>query len=101
MLEERDWARLARYAAGETTPQETAEVERWLEEDPSRLGFAWRPGETLRPGWRRWGLRAAAAVVLAAGGSALWLWQRDSVVPAAGPTASREYVTPPGQRATF
>jgi transmembrane sensor len=31
-----DWEALARYLAGESNPQEAAEIQRWLAEDPSR-----------------------------------------------------------------
>jgi len=36
MIDENDWARLARYLANECTPEEAEETRRWVEADPSR-----------------------------------------------------------------
>lgn len=35
MTDDEHWARVARYLAGESTPEEAAQVRRWLAEDPS------------------------------------------------------------------
>jgi ferric-dicitrate binding protein FerR (iron transport regulator) len=36
MIENADWERLARYLAGECTPSEAAEIERWISASPER-----------------------------------------------------------------
>ena len=36
MLDQTDWTRIDRYLAGECTPDEAAEVDRWIEADPRR-----------------------------------------------------------------
>ncbi len=47
VTDENEWTRLARYLAGECTPQEAEEIRRWLEADPERQRLA----EELKPAW--------------------------------------------------
>ncbi len=144
MIDEHEWAKLARYLAGECNPEEADEVRRWIAADPSRaeaLAFMQQVDATARESqgeadtdaswmrltarkgarerrvrtpllamgsptaassrWRRWAGRAAAAIVLAVGGSALWMWPARHAAPVASPLVTREYTTPRGQRATF
>lgn len=101
MEHESDWARVARYVAGECPRDEAIETERWIEADPARreivaqLRTVWTKADVAPAGWDadqawqsveqklehvsrvpsvlRWGLRvaAAAAVVLLAIGVGL------------------------------
>lgn len=47
MTDDIDWTRLARYFAGECTPDEAEETRRWIEADPARR----RSAEELRAAW--------------------------------------------------
>jgi len=44
-----DWDRLARYLAGEASPAEAAEIERWLAADPARARLVTSLDEVLDP----------------------------------------------------
>jgi transmembrane sensor len=46
-VDDKDWQRLARYYAGETSSQEEADTRRWIESDPERA----RTAESLRRLW--------------------------------------------------
>jgi ferric-dicitrate binding protein FerR (iron transport regulator) len=52
-----DWTRLARYFAGESSPEETGEIRRWIEADPERrrviaeLRAAWEAAATPDTAW--------------------------------------------------
>jgi transmembrane sensor len=46
-VEDRDWQRLARFYAGEASPEEEVEIRRWLAADPERTRMA----ESLREAW--------------------------------------------------
>lgn len=145
MMTQDDWNRIARYAAGECSAEEAAELRRWIDEDPERreaLAFMgdvdaaaergapqWDTDQSwerlvarksaraqrsmlfrhVQPAgrmaaWRRPVVRAAAALLVAAG-AGLWVSQtrgwRDAADAAPAPAVMREYVTARGQRATF
>ncbi len=63
MIDETDWARLARHLAGEETPDEAAATRAWIESDAERravaasIGNAWRAAATPPP--RAWDSAAA------------------------------------------
>ncbi|HWP82745.1 MAG TPA: FecR domain-containing protein [Bacteroidota bacterium] len=55
-MEERiDWERLARYFAGESSPYEITEIEKWMEADPLRREFV----DSLRSVWEATGKRVS------------------------------------------
>lgn len=117
-----DWNRLARYVAGESTPQEAAEMRRWLDEHPSdaevvaklktaTAGLApsrdvnvehalgrvkARARAAPRPSvWRVSGIAAAAVLLLAAG---IFAWNRAR---RASPPPEATYQTAAGARDTI
>lgn len=57
MTDDNEWERLARYFAGECTPDETDEVRRWIEADPKRrqlvdeMRVAWQAAEAPTTSW--------------------------------------------------
>jgi len=57
MEHESDWERIARYVAGECSPAEAIETERWIEADPARhalaagLGTIWAKADLAPAGW--------------------------------------------------
>jgi transmembrane sensor len=57
MEHESDWERIARYAAGQCSPDEAIETQRWIEADPARralaaqLGTIWANADLTPTGW--------------------------------------------------
>jgi transmembrane sensor len=56
VIHDADWARLARYYAGECSLEEADETRRWLDEDPARA----READELRALWAASGVSAAS-----------------------------------------
>jgi transmembrane sensor len=66
-VDDKDWQRLARYYAGETSPGESAEIEGWLAADAARM----RSAESMREAWD-----LSSALRPAHGGDAQRAWRR-------------------------
>ena len=88
MIDEADWSRLARYFAGECSPDEAAATRQWLAADPARAPEA----DALRRMWNAAGVPPTAANTNTA-------WQRLSarmqVMEGASPMALHQTPTGP------
>ncbi|HXC25302.1 MAG TPA: FecR domain-containing protein [Gemmatimonadaceae bacterium] len=80
-LSDADWVRLVRYFAGELTPAENQELERWDEDQPG-----WnRTLGVLRQAWR-----ARPAKQFAGDSQALWITLQQAIGTAGGAVAPRQ-----------
>lgn len=112
-----DMDRLVRYVVGACSPDESAEIERWIAADPARLALVnelrtiWTTADVAPAGWdawaawdkvsskidvseqrtgvRQWAWRAAAVLALVAGGSLLYRSGAISPGTSAGGAAER------------